>query len=237
MKSIEISTTQNVTIKYELASPFVRLLAFLVDIVIISLAQLILALALSSFITESYWYSYLWMPFLFYSLVFESLNKGATPGKKVFGIRVMRVDGREIQFTDYLMRWIFRLVDIVISFGSMAMFFSLSSEKSQRIGDYMANTVVVILKKHRRFSIDGLVKFESLSDYEVMFPQVVNLTEAEMLLLKEVLNKHKSYNNQAHDLALETTSKIIAKRLNIDKPKNDPAFIKKLIKDYVVLTR
>ena len=237
MKSIEISTTQNVTIKYELASPFVRLLALIVDLIIITITQLILAGALSSIISESYWYTYLWVPFLCYSLIFESLNKGATPGKKVFGIRVMRVDGREIQFTDYLMRWIFRLIDITMSLGTLAMFFALSSEKNQRIGDYMANTVVVVLKKNRRFSIEGLLKFENLSEYKVMFPQVLSLNENEMLLLKEVLNKQKAFNNDAHNLALESTAKIVAKRLNIDKPKNDAAFVQRLIKDYVVLTR
>lgn len=237
MKIIEISTTQNVTIKYELASPIMRFLAFSIDFVVILLLNLIFWTVVEGAFSVGYWQSFIWLPFTCYTLILESLNKGATIGKRLLGLRVMRVDGREIQFTDYMMRWLFRMLDIYGSLGALAVFTSLSSNKYQRLGDFMANTVVVVLKKERRFKLENLLKFDSLKDYEVMFPQVVSLKEDEMLLLKEVVGKYSAYRNEAHALALESTANIIANRLSIDKPENDAAFLKRLIKDYVVLTR
>ncbi|MFY0673284.1 MAG: RDD family protein [Bacteroidia bacterium] len=237
MKIIEISTSQNVTIKYELASPLMRFLAFMIDFIFLALLNVIIWAIVEGSFSVSYWQSYIWLPFTCYTLLLESLNKGATLGKLILGLRVMRIDGREIKFTDYMMRWLFRLLDIYASFGALAVFTSLSSHKYQRLGDFMANTVVVVLKKERRFKLDNLLKFDSLSDYEVMFPQVVNLSEEEMLLLKEVVGKYSAFRNEAHTLALESTASIIANRLRIDKPDNNASFLKRLIKDYVVLTR
>lgn len=237
MKAIEISTTQNVIVKYGLASPLIRFLGFMIDLIIIVLTVWLAWLVFGDLFNIEFWDSYIWLPWCFYTLIFESLNKGATPGKMILGIRVMRIDGKELQFTDYLMRWIFRLVDIYFTWGALAVFGAMSSEKNQRLGDYLANTVVVVLRKQQRFKLSNLLKFDELKNYEVSFPQIVSFTEEEMLLIKEVVARYRAYPNEAHKLALSTTVNQIVKRLQIEKPENEATFLRKLIKDYVVLTR
>lgn len=237
MKSIEISTSQNVIIKYELASPFTRVAAFVIDFIIISISYALLAAFFGSAFGSETLVLFLFVPFMFYTLIFESLMQGTTPGKRALQIRVMRVDGRDLQFSDYLMRWMFRMVDIYVSFGSLAIFSMVASEKYQRTGDFLANTTVVVLKKSRRFRLSNLRKFETKEDYQATYPQVVALNEQEMLLVKEVMDRYRSFPNAAHELALQTTTGQLAKRLNIQKPDNDMGFLRGLLKDYVILTR
>lgn len=174
---------------------------------------------------------------MFYTLFFESLMNGATPGKRALGIRVMRVDGREVQFTDYLMRWIFRGLDVYLTSGALAIFTMISSDKYQRLGDFLANTMVVVLKKEKRFKLENLTKFDQLSNYEVSYPQVVELKEEDVLLIKEVVDRYKAFPNDAHTLVLETLTTQLTKQLKLEKPENQISFLKGIIKDYVVLTR
>jgi len=237
MKSIEISTSQNVIVKYELASPFFRFAAFLIDGIIMSLAMLILAAALNGVFRAGFWQSYLYLPFMFYTLFFENLMKGSTPGKRLLQIRVLGIDGRELKFTDYLMRWMFRIIDIYATSGALAVFTIISSDKYQRTGDYLANTCVVVLKKHNRFRLNNLLRFDKLEEYTPSVPQVTMLSEEEMLLVKEVVDRYRQFPNDAHRLAVQTVTGQLTKRLSLAKPDNEIAFLRGLIKDYVILTR
>lgn len=237
MKTIEVSTTQNVAVKYELASPLIRFAAFLVDLCILICSVFFLWMIVHGAFSVGFWSSYIFLPFLFYTLICESLMKGATPGKKALGIRVMRVDGREVQFTDYLMRWIFRGLDIYGTSGALAIFTMISSEKYQRLGDFLANTMVVVLKKQKRFKLTNLMKFDELNDYEISYPQVRDLKEADVLLIKEVVDRYKAFPNDAHTLALETLTNQLTKQLQLEQPKNQISFLRGVIKDYVILTR
>src|SRR5690606_41557652 len=53
-------------------------------------------------------------PIILYTLVCESLMSGQTIGKKIMKIRVIKIDGYQASFGDYLVRWLFRVVEIVI---------------------------------------------------------------------------------------------------------------------------
>lgn len=237
MKTVEISTSQNVIVQYELGSTISRAVAFVIDLVIIILAAMLLTTALDFVVRGSFFSTYLWLPFCFYTLLFESLNKGRTPGKMLMKLRVMRIDGKEMQFTDYFMRWMMRIIDLYGTVGGLAVFSSLSSDKNQRMGDFLSNTVVVNIKKYDRLKLNHMLKFDSLSDYKVRFPQVVAFEESEMLLVKEVLKRYKAYPNKAHQMALNSTCQVVSQRMKIDAPDNELAFLNTLIKDYVVLTR
>jgi uncharacterized RDD family membrane protein YckC len=78
-----------------------------------------------------------------YPIVFEWYWHGQTPGKKVFRIRVMDVQGLRLTFSQVVVRNLLRLVDAIPFFylvgGTAAMF----NPRGQRIGDFAANTVVV----------------------------------------------------------------------------------------------
>jgi uncharacterized RDD family membrane protein YckC len=240
MKNIEITTTQNVTIQYGLASVWERAIALAIDVAVIStVSSIVLGLQSWLFPYASDIVLYLViLPFiLLYSLIFEQFNNGQSLGKMALRLRVIRLDGEKANFLDYLMRWIFRALDIYFSFGGVAVLTVISSTNSQRIGDLLANTVVVNVGKAERMKLDNLLKLNKMDKYVVTYPQVIHLPENAMLTVKETLTKYAKHNNFAHQKALDLLVEKMEQELELKAPENKVQFLKILLKDYIVLTR
>lgn len=240
MKSIEITTTQNVTIQYGLASIWDRAIALVVDIAVIAIVSLILwGLQAWLFPSATILLMYLViLPFfLLYSLAFEQLNNGQSLGKMALKLRVIRMDGERVNFFDYLMRWMFRAFDIYFSFGGIAVLSVVSTTNSQRIGDLLANTVVVNVGKTERMKLDNLLKLNKMDKYVITYPQVLKMPEEAMLIVKETLTKQMKQNNFAHQKALDLLVEKMEAELELKAPENKVQFLKTLLKDYIVLTR
>jgi uncharacterized RDD family membrane protein YckC len=146
METIEIHAAQAIR-EYELASLLDRALAFMIDV------SLMLV-----FCAGMYWLlmtydrpeadlydvgAYCLPIILVYSLLFESLNRGQSVGKYIMNIRVMKIDGTRGAFSDYAVRWAFRLLDLYLSIGTFAIVLVSVTEYNQRLGDLVARTVVV----------------------------------------------------------------------------------------------
>lgn len=227
------------TIQYGLANPWERALALVLDLVVMGIATLLI-FGLQSLIgmDTDYLMYFLVCPFLLlYSLGFEQLNDGQSFGKRVLKLRVIRMDGEQATFLDYLMRWIFRALDIYFSLGGIAVLSAISSKYNQRLGDLLANTVVVNVGKSERMALENLLKLYKTKDHKVTYPQVAKMPEEAMLLVKETLSKKLTVNNEAHDEALDLLTNKMVKELNIKAPKDHQTFLKTLLKDYIILTR
>jgi hypothetical protein len=108
----------------------------------------------------------------------------------------------------------------------------------QRLGDIIAGTIMVNVWDKYSITTDVLSNINSQANYQPKYPEVASFTEAEMLVLKKLVDRHQRYRNAAHrELMLETANRI-SRKLGIEILENKPdLFIKTLIKDYVVLTR
>jgi len=84
----------------------------------------------------------LWIP---YGTIFEAW-KGQTIGKMVLGIVVVKENGASCNFFATVLRNIFRIIDGWF-FYCVGFTFIALTEKRQRIGDRLANTVVVRIKR------------------------------------------------------------------------------------------
>jgi hypothetical protein len=136
------------------------------------------------------------------------------------------------------MRWMFRILDIYGSFGGIAFLGIISSTNNQRMGDILANTVVVSLKKDNRMKLENLLKLDKDKKYQPVYPMVTRMDEETMLVVKEVLKKQMKYPNEAHNKAFDLLVDKMAVELEIKKvPKNKTEFLKTLLKDYILLTR
>ena len=85
-------------------------------------------------------------PVYIYTLVCESLMEGQTFGKKAVKIKVVKIDGFQAGFGDYLIRWIFRLVDIFSNSGIIGIISMIVSKNNQRLGGIASGTAVISLK-------------------------------------------------------------------------------------------
>ncbi|HEY4786442.1 MAG TPA: RDD family protein [Bacteroidales bacterium] len=236
MRKINITTTQNVTIEYELATVMERTLSAILDIVFIYVGSLILYGILSIFVSFNYLVISIPGSF-FYHLLMESLNHGQSLGKKIFKIRVVKINGERPGFFDFMMRTTFRLIDITMTLGSLAMITISSSEKGQRLGDFLADTTIIRLINVNRFSLSQLLSIDALKSYNPVYPDVIKFKEEEMLLIKETLERYKKYPNNNHIVALQNLIKKIEGQLNVVAPRDKIQFLNTLIRDYVSLTR
>lgn len=79
---------------------------------------------------------------LAYFSVFESSRSGRTPGKRLLGIRVTTLDGGQASFGQGVTRNLLRLIDGLILYLP-GIVLIMMSDRNQRLGDRIAETVVV----------------------------------------------------------------------------------------------
>ena len=244
MKKIEILTSNNVSIQYELATVVQRILAFLLDVAALGIYYLVCLMIISiiainsTFMGEILIWILILPVYFFYNLFCEVYYDGQTLGKKALNIKVIKVDGSNPTINDYFIRWTYRVVDIFLSAGALATIFISASEKGQRLGDLSANTTLIKLNPDTKYGIKDILNISKNSDYEPTYLQVSQLTDEDMLLIKNTIDRVRKQPNKANKLfALELVSKT-ATILGIDEvPKNKTKFLKTLLKDYIVLTR
>lgn len=246
MQTIDIKTTQNVTINYELAGLLDRFLAFLIDVLIILAGSFLFNLLVfwiyassgSNELGEVVHILIVMMPVTFYTLYSETLFNGQTVGKMALRIKVVKLDGKQLDFTDYLTRWSFRLVDIWFSLGGLAAILITSTENGQRLGGLLSNSTVVRVRPKLKVSLNDILKINTKQNYEPVYPKVKQFREDDMLLLKQALERFEKYKNDAHSETIAELSKRMAEELELKEvPEDKSKFLKTLIKDYIVLTR
>jgi uncharacterized RDD family membrane protein YckC len=237
MDNFQIETAQNVTIHQNVASVSTRIGAFLIDVLIIGGYYTIILLLINALgfeISESLYvyYALLSLPVFFYSLIFETLMDGQTPGKYFCKIRVTKIDGSKPTFGSYLIRWVLRIIDISLASGSIALLTILLNGKGQRLGDLAAGTTVISEKKNIQLNDTLLVDISE--NYEPTFPQVTLLNDNDIQTIKELFIDAKKNGNH------KAISKLHLKILTITgitTELNPINFIDLVIKDYNYYTQ
>jgi uncharacterized RDD family membrane protein YckC len=237
MAIISITTTQNIQLEYDLASLGERMVAAIIDLVILVGYSIAVNLFLSfsgNLVSSFGWlYIIMFLPAACYSLLSETFLNGQSVGKKVMGIKVISLNGNQASFGQYLARWLFRLVDMWMSSFVLATIMIAITEKHQRLGDLIAGTTIV--KTRPRTALQQTIYTPvAATDYAVNYPEVINLSDSDMQLVKEVLiNVRKTGNTM---LAVQTMQKIESV-LNIKSRHEEPInFLYTLLGDYNHLT-
>ncbi|MFM1931112.1 MAG: hypothetical protein RL226_415 [Bacteroidota bacterium] len=242
MKTIELQTTQNVTINYEVAYTRDRVFAFLIDALILTVVTVLCSIVLftsSDAETNEVLFFLFVMPIMtFYTLAWEFFTGGQTPGKMLFRLKVVRADGKQVTFIDYLLRWTLRLIDIWLTMGAVGVLLISSTTRSQRLGGIISNTLVVKSSPDLHVTLNDILKISTVETHEVLYPQVRFFSEDDMLLIKNTIDRYQLYRNEAHAEALDTLVERVCEELELQPIKeNQIGFLRALLKDYIVLTR
>lgn len=154
-QELALLSPEKTILTYRLASVGGRILAHLVDVIIIfgvifaaGFAVGLLSIGGGAMLTGTAYVVFLvTFPFLYFILL-EGFWNGQTIGKKALGIRVRMSDGTPVTWLAAAGRNLLRTADFMppgtYFAGIVAMF---TTPKSQRIGDLVANTVVVYEKR------------------------------------------------------------------------------------------
>ena len=114
MRSLQLTTDHNVPIDVELASVGQRVVAVLLDVIImvayvVIMSLIMSAIFISSFRLENFGEMEVWkilfmiivyLPFVLYTPLLEYLTKGQTIGKMAMGIRVTKLNGENAKFKE-----------------------------------------------------------------------------------------------------------------------------------------
>lgn len=155
LQTVELA--EGVEIRLRIAGPIVRGGAYLIDFVIrlLIMAACGIAFALSGFAfggKVAVGLSMLAMFLLdwFYPVIFEAGKRGATPGKRMVGLKVVQDNGSPITLGQAIVRNFLRFIDgwpffILFTYG-VGLVSCLASKRFQRLGDLAAGTVVIYTK-------------------------------------------------------------------------------------------
>lgn len=194
--SARVLTTQNVAINYEVANIGERLLARLLDLVFfvvyLLIGYMIMGQVVKGFDFEkAEQYSLVIsllipIPVLTYTVWCEPLFNGRTIGKLIMGLKVVKTNGTPAGIGDSAYRWIMRLFEGELGlFTCLALPVAIISGKGQRIGDMIAGTMVIRTKQ--RSTLRNTIIQQINPYYKVVFPQVSNLNDRDMNIIRDVM--------------------------------------------------
>jgi len=255
MGVVRITTAFNIDLEFDLASLHRRIFAYIIDFIIL-LAYLVVmknllynVLGLPIYQMIGLDILIISLPMLLYSLVFETMMNGQTIGKKLMSIRVISLEGGEPTLGQYLLRWITKFFEwpflfgyiLVMNYSSLFNFIIVTgffglfvvitisvTQKSQRLGDLAAGTVVVDSKSS--MGVDDTIFLQiDQKNYEVKFPEVMRLSDSDINTINMVLNQSRKTNN--YDTCLRVEAKV-KEVLGIHSTMYTTDFLEKLLEDY-----
>src|SRR5665647_425433 len=229
MDTLKIDTSQNIDIEQPIASIGERIAAALLDMLFIISYLLVLSFIYQGLHSKVLIFIGL-LPVVLYSIASEMAMNGQSWGKKILKIKVVKMDGTPTTFSSYFLRWILRLVEILVMFGSLATITIILNRKGQRLGDIAANTSVIRL---RNKSLRETIYTQIPENYRVVYPEVSRLTTNDIYIIKEVVELIKSRNKTIRAITIaQTAHEAIEQKLNIKVPQKTEAFFQTLLHDY-----
>jgi uncharacterized RDD family membrane protein YckC len=197
------------------------------------------------------------LPLTLYHLIMEITTNGQSVGKKVLHLKVVDENGGRPGISQFLIRWLLRISDlwiviilllimsnpsfrdaetaliIIFGFGFLmtdAILVAVS-KKGQRIGDMLAHTIVI--RTSNKSTIEETVFQEVTDDYIPQFPQVMQLTDRDLNVIKTILDT--STRKRDYAMALTAADKIKT-HLQVHSSLTAYEFLETLLKDYNYLS-
>ena len=244
MSQLTINTAQNVSINFTAASVGERIGAHLIDMVLkvaycLVLYGIILQSVSNTFRNSVDKYTAValfilsFLPVVFYSFILEATLEGQTLGKKLLKIKVVKLDGYQASFGDYLIRWLFCVIDTLLFWGFVGLITMVASKKVQRLGDISAGTAVITLKN--KISISNTILQEIEEKYVPEYPLVIKLSDNDVRIIKE------TFLNAIARKDYEIIDRLEQKIASVTGIKNDSKkssdFIETILKDYNFYTQ
>ncbi len=240
---IGVETTQHVKLNYNPAPVGDRVIAFFIDGITLLAFQLLVQFAFGViarfnesfelYTDENQWVIILIfaIPAFFYHLTFEVMWNGKSFGKWLLGLQVVMADGTNPSLGNYVIRWMFRLVEITFTSGMVAFITVLVNGKGQRLGDIAAKTCVIKIRK--KVKLSDTIYSELNEGYEVTYPAVSELKDEQIRTIKEVLASKKDYEHSTWFVMVQRTANIIQMKIGVQKlESNADDFLEQVIRDY-----
>lgn len=259
---IKVTTNFNIDLEFEAAPFYKRLLAWLLDTIVLIIYIIVAARFLSSFARsggeEMTWalFMLLLIPYLTYHLICEILMNGQSIGKRIMRLRVVNENGGQPSIGQYVIRWLIRTSDYMVvvillyaPLATRAGDFSFLWKIGIPMGLLFTDLILVNSRKQQRLgdllahtllisttkeqTIADTVFLEVADSYKPSFPQVMQLSDRDINSLKGILDTAR----KRHDFNLaEMASEKIKSHLKINTSLSPYDFLETLLRDYNYLS-
>lgn len=248
MKDLAILSPSNVAINYQLAQLPERSLAFAIDFTVVLIVGQLLVSTFGALLTSVIgddgflfmfvqFYSRLIIFFAYFALA-EYFFEGVTLGKHALKLRTIRVDGAGATFETYATRSIMLFLDFVLGFGAVGLLAAGSNPLRQRIGDRIAQSVVIRSRPRTLYELNDILAIKTVDTHEVVYPQAERLDIKQALLLKQLIVRWNKQPGPALRGVVQEAAQRLGDHLGLEQlPPRKLEFIRQVLRDYIVLTR
>ena len=231
MDNFQVETAQNVNIVHNVAGVGDRIVAYLLDGLFMGVyAIIVFVIFANTEISSDHFFIVgltIGLPLFLYHLLWETLYNGQSPGKDIMQLRVVKIDGSKPAFSNYLLRWLLRSIEITATSGALALVTILLNGKGQRLGDVAAVTTVISEKE--TVSLSQTLLTEIPDNYSPTYPQVTIFSDSEMQTIKNIYTEARYHRN--HKVILELAIKV-ANLMEVKYEDKPLSFLDTVIKDY-----
>ena len=228
---VEIDTPEHLVFRTRLAGPARRMMAWLLDSLVI--ACLLIALVLSAQLFDAAGFAgyddgilllglfLLWWGYFFVS---EMATGGRSVGKTALSLRVVQGNGLPVTWKGSLLRNTLRAVDLslvpslFLVLGPLVMAWD---RRFRRLGDLAADTLVIV---EDRSSVDDAPRPEVSSELLAHLPPRISLDREELEALELFVMRDRMGTERREELA-QMLAPALARRLHLEIGANASAFL------------
>lgn len=203
-ESYRLWTPEQIEVQFDIAGIGSRLIAAIVDQLILTFSAVVLFFGLAALGTVAssrssgrsmddaaigLIFALLFVVWNGYFVFFEWVWSGQTPGKRLTGLRVIRDGGSPIGLAESAIRNIVRMVDFLPFYYVIGVVTMLLNRRSKRLGDLAAGTIVVKERRHVALDPLGGAVFPQFSADPATLPDVSALGNADFVLVRRYFQR------------------------------------------------
>lgn len=200
-----VETPENIELAYDIAGIGSRFLAAIVDTLLIGIAQVVVIFGLGV-ISDAFafaesvliaigafvGFAILWG----YYIAFELAWNGQSPGKRLFGLRVVAEGGRPITTLGSVIRNIIRIIDFLPALYGIGVIAMFVDRRARRLGDLASGTLVV--RERADVTLESLVSAAKqaeqplVKDEQQELPDISMLTDSDFAVLRAYIEQRRN---------------------------------------------
>lgn len=247
-EKLNIDTPEQVALEFSLATVGSRFLALAIDSLIqFGAAAVLFVLALvgtwlssAAIVAARPWVLAglvlgVFVIYYAYFAVFETIWNGQTPGKRVIGLRVIHTSGRPVSAFEAILRNVVRIADQMPGIYAIGITSVFLTERSQRLGDLAAGTVVV----HERTVHEGMRALapDATPAAPLIGHGAARLTPEEMAVIELFFRRREQLDGHARIRAARQIASRIRARLEITAKIDNEDLLEEVVAEYRARSR
>ncbi len=231
LKRVKSQTPESVELEFVLAGVGNRTHALIIDYLIWGFTLFILLVVWALLYAQIPWFQsptvspwlnaiqifILFGVYIGYFVLFETLWRGQTPGKRYVKIRVIRDDGRNVGIQQSILRSLLRPIDDLFCLGLLLILFT---PQEKRLGDWVAGTIAI--QEGQTVAAQNITLSPAAADLAsrlIETGQIVALTPDEFATIRNYLQRYPSLSPAAK---IQVSDRLAQRLLEIIKLDDRP---------------